>query len=75
MYNPQKPMKWGLYIYVIAESTNRYVCGLVPYYGSTTTKSLIDPELTFTSRIVLELISEVQNITHKKNIICTQVLD
>jgi hypothetical protein len=59
MYNPQKPTKWGLHVYVIADSTNGY-------YGSTTTRSLMHPELTFTSRIVLELMSKAQNITHEK---------
>lgn len=66
MYNPQKPTKWGLRIYVIADSTNGYVCGLIPYYGSVTTKSLIHPELTFTSRIVLQLINKVQSVTNEK---------
>jgi hypothetical protein len=66
MYNPQKPTKWGLCIYVIADSTNGYVYVLIPYYGSITTKCLMHPELTFTSRIVLELISKVQNVTHEK---------
>jgi hypothetical protein len=62
----KKPTKLGLRIYVIADSTNGYVCGLIPYYGSVTTKSLMHPELTFTSRIVLELIRKVQNATHEK---------
>jgi hypothetical protein len=66
MYNPQKPTKWGLRLYVIADSTIRYVCGLVPYYGSTTTKQLIQAEFIFTSRIVLELISKVQDIRNEK---------
>jgi hypothetical protein len=35
-------------------------------HGSITTKSLIHPELTFTSRIILELISKVQNVIHEK---------
>jgi hypothetical protein len=39
---------------------------LIPYYGSITTKSLMHPELTFTSIIVLEFISKVQNITYEK---------
>jgi hypothetical protein len=62
MYNPQKPTKWGLRIYVIADTTIRYVCGLDPYYGSTTTKRLMQAEIIFTSRIVLEIISKVQDI-------------
>jgi hypothetical protein len=66
MYNPQKPTKWGLHIYVIADSTDGYICGLIPYNGSITTKCLMHPELTFTSRIILELISKVQNVTHEK---------
>jgi hypothetical protein len=51
-------------IYVTADSTN--VCGLIPYYGSTTTKGLMNPELTFTSGIYLELISKFQNVAHEK---------
>jgi hypothetical protein len=39
---------------------------LIPYYGSITTKSLVHPELTFTSRIVLELISKVKIVTYEK---------
>jgi hypothetical protein len=66
MHNPQKPTKWGLHIYAIADSTNGYVWGLIPYYALTTTESLMHPEQTFTTRIVLELISKVQNITHEK---------
>jgi hypothetical protein len=57
---------WGLRIYAIADSTNGYVCGLIPYYGSITTKSLMHLELIFTSRIVLELASKAQNTTPDK---------
>jgi hypothetical protein len=66
MYNPQKPSNWELCIYVIADSRNGYVCGMIPYYVSITIKSLMHQELTFTSRIVLELISKVQYITNEK---------
>jgi hypothetical protein len=66
IYNPQKPTKCGLLVYVIADSTNGYVFGLIPCYGSTATKSLMHPVLTFTSRISLELINKIQNITHEK---------
>jgi hypothetical protein len=55
-----------MYEYVPAESTNGYVCGLIPYYGSTTTKRLMHSKLILTSRIVLELISKVQNVTKEK---------
>lgn len=63
MYNPQKPTKWGLRIYVISDSTNGYVCSLIPYYGAVTTESLIRPDLTFTERIVLQLVANVTNAT------------
>jgi hypothetical protein len=36
-YNAQKSTKWGLRIYVIADSSNVYISGLIPYDGSTTT--------------------------------------
>jgi hypothetical protein len=49
MYNLQKPTNWGLNLCVIADSTNGYNYGLIPYYGSTTAESLMNPELTFTS--------------------------
>jgi hypothetical protein len=65
-YSPQKPTKWGLRIYVIAVYSNGYVCGLISCYGSTTAESLMQPELTFTRGIVLELVSKVQNVTHEK---------
>jgi hypothetical protein len=34
MYNPQNPTKWRLRIYVIVDSINEYVCGLITSYGS-----------------------------------------
>jgi hypothetical protein len=43
IYNPQKLTKGGLRIYVIADSTNGYVFGLIPCYGSTTTKKFDAP--------------------------------
>jgi hypothetical protein len=61
-YSPQKSTKRGLCIYVIADSPNGYVCGLIFCYGSTTAKSLLHPELTFT-RIFLEIVSKVQDVT------------
>jgi Transposase IS4 len=55
MYNPAKPTKWGLRVYVLADSETGYVSVLVPYYGSPTTASLVRPDLPFTSRITLHL--------------------
>lgn len=54
-YNPKKPTKWGLRIYCLCDSETGYVYCHIVYYGSTTTNSLIRPELPVTSRIVLQL--------------------
>ena len=54
-YNPKKPTKWGLRVYVLADSQTSYIYSFVPYYGKITTDGLIKPELSFTSRIVLHL--------------------
>ena len=59
MYNPQKPHKWGLRVFSLADSKTGYLCGFEPYYGSATTNSLPRPDLQFTARIVLHLCSEV----------------
>ncbi|KAM7315674.1 piggyBac transposable element-derived protein 4-like [Ixodes scapularis] len=59
-YNPQKPTKWGLRVYVLADCRTGYVSAFEPYYGSTTTESLCRPDLPFTCRIVLHLLDKVQ---------------
>lgn len=64
MYNPQKPTKWGLHIYVTVDSTNGCVCGLNLLWVNNY-KMSDNPELTFT-KIVLELLEKVQNVTHEK---------
>lgn len=66
MYNPQKPTKWGLRLYVLADSTNGYVSALIPYYGSYTTNNLIRPDLPFTSRVILHLVNALQSVTQQK---------
>jgi hypothetical protein len=63
MYNTQKPTKWGHHIYESADSTNEYDCCLIPCYGLRTIESVMPPEVIFTSRIIPELISKVQNAT------------
>lgn len=60
-YNPKKPTKWGLRVYVLADSESSYIYSFVPYYGKITTDNLIRPDLPFTSRIVLELYKNLQN--------------
>lgn len=59
MYNPQKPTKWGLRVYVLADSYSDYISVFEPYFGSQTTQGLIRPDLPFTSRIVLHLVQKL----------------
>lgn len=61
MYNPKKPTKWGLRVYVLADSKTSYLYSFVPYYGKITTDGLIRPDLNFTSRIVMHLYQNLRN--------------
>jgi hypothetical protein len=54
-YNQKKPTKWGLRIFCLCDSENGYVFSHIPYYGKTTTESLIRLDLLFTSRLVIHL--------------------
>jgi len=58
-YNPQKPTKWGLRVYVIAESETSYISAFEPYFGQVSTNALIRSDLPFTCRIVVHLISRL----------------
>lgn len=60
-YSKNKPTKWGIRIYVLADTSNGYIYSILPYYGSITTEILIRPELPGTSRIVLHLYSTLLN--------------
>jgi hypothetical protein len=35
-YNPKKPTKWGIRIFVLADSDSGYVHSTIPYYGKLT---------------------------------------
>jgi hypothetical protein len=59
-YNPKKPKKRDLQIFCLCDSENGYVFLHIPYYGKTTTESLIRPDLPFTSRIVIHLAQVLQ---------------
>ena len=58
-YNPQKPTKWGLCVFVLAECKTGYILGFQPYFGKQTTENLPWPDQPFTSRIVLHLVHQV----------------
>lgn len=55
VYNKDKPTKWGIKVYVLADSLNGYVFALEPYFGSQTTAALIRPDLPVTVRLVVHL--------------------
>lgn len=59
-YNLQKPMKWDLHIYVLADCVIGYIQAFEPYYGSTTADGLCCPDLHFTCHIVLHLLDKVK---------------
>lgn len=54
-YNPRKPTKWGIRIYVLADANVGYVQTILPYYGSFSSEKLVRPDLPVSTRIVLQL--------------------
>lgn len=63
-YNPLKPTKWGIRIFVLADSSTGFIVALEPYYGAATTSSLSRPNLPFTARIVLHLCDKLSISTN-----------
>ncbi|XP_058873937.1 piggyBac transposable element-derived protein 4-like isoform X2 [Acipenser ruthenus] len=63
-YNPQKPTKWGMRVFVLADCETGYVSAIVPYFGSPTTDSLPRPDMQFSSRIVLHLCKTLLRTTN-----------
>ena len=59
MYNPQKPTKWGLRMYVLADCTSGYISVFKPHFGKESTDSLIRPDLPFATRIVVALLEQL----------------
>ncbi|XP_011135111.1 piggyBac transposable element-derived protein 4 isoform X2 [Harpegnathos saltator] len=59
-YNMQKPTKWGLRVYILADTRTSYLYSFVPFYGKITINDLIRPDLSFTNRIVLQLYDNLQ---------------
>ncbi|TBU02002.1 transposase IS4, partial [Hamiltosporidium tvaerminnensis] len=58
-YNPNKPTKWGIRMYVMADANTGYVYSILPYYCSLTSEDLIRPDLPVSTRIVLELCNKL----------------
>ncbi|XP_050294119.1 piggyBac transposable element-derived protein 4-like isoform X1 [Anthonomus grandis grandis] len=61
VYNKAKPTKWGIKVYVLADSKNGYIFTMEPYLGIQTTQGLIRPDLPATARIVVHLVQKLLN--------------
>ena len=64
-YNKDKPQKWAMKFFEVADSKNGYVCGLDIYCGKNETSctnnaQVIDPDCTQTTRTVIGLLDSVQ---------------
>uniref|UniRef100_A0A1B6MI17 PiggyBac transposable element-derived protein domain-containing protein n=1 Tax=Graphocephala atropunctata TaxID=36148 RepID=A0A1B6MI17_9HEMI len=60
VYNKDKPIKWGIKVFVLSESSTGYICAIEPYFGKITTDRLDRPDLGVTSRIVLHLVNKLK---------------
>ncbi|XP_066596608.1 piggyBac transposable element-derived protein 4-like [Prorops nasuta] len=58
-YNPNKPTKWGIRVYVLADSETGYVYSILPYYGSITSENLPRRDLLVSTRITLHLYQQL----------------
>ena len=62
-YNPKKPIKWGLRVFVLSDSTNGYIYSMLPYYGRYTRELLNNvSNLSYTANIVIHLCRSLQKL-------------
>lgn len=54
-YNPNKPTKWRMRIYALADSKTGYLFTILPYYGNITSDNLSRSDLPVSTRIPLHL--------------------
>ena len=66
MYESNKPVKWGIRVYDVADALTGYMLSMIPYYGKGTKDTLCHPEQAFTTRIILQLIDNVVGVTKAK---------
>ena len=64
-YNKDKPKKWAIKLFEVADSKNGYVCGFDIYCGKNETScannaQVMDPDCTQTTRTVVGLLDSVQ---------------
>ena len=64
-YNKDKPQKWAIKLFEVADAENGFVCGFDVYCGKNETScannsNVLDPECTQTTRTVIGLLDNVQ---------------
>ena len=62
-YNPQKPTKWGMRVYVLSDCETGYISCFEPYFGQPTTDALPRPGEPFTTRIMMHLVDQLATQT------------
>lgn len=63
VYNTDKPQKWGIKVYAMADGKNGYITCMEPYFGKPTTDLLLYPELPVTARVVLTLADKLKHLS------------
>ena len=76
-YNKDKPKKWAIKLFEVADSKNGYVCGFDIYCGKNETScannaQVMDPDCTQTTRTVVGLLDSVQLL--ERAILCTMII-
>lgn len=59
-YNKDKPIKWGINMFILSESSSGYICALETYFGKQTTDRMAHQNLGVTSRVVLHLVNKLK---------------
>ena len=58
-YNPQKPTKWGMRVYVLSDYDTGYISCFEIYFGKPTADALPRADESFTNRIVMHLVDQL----------------
>ena len=58
-YNPNKPTKWGIRIFVLTDFKTGYAYGIVPYYNSLISENLFRPGLSVRTRTPLQFYQNI----------------
>lgn len=76
-YNLNKPTKWGVRIYALADSKTGYLFSILPYFGSTTSENISRPDVPVSTRIPLhlykKLLDRIPETEMQNDTICTPI--